>query len=80
MKKNEELIEKISQKKDTGEFKPEILDLSLKEGEKRIQELLSGNEIKFAVDDYEEQLKELFAIHNPSLVFSPDFENKFQEY
>ncbi len=78
--KDKEVEKKIEDKKDNFEFKPEILDFSIEAGNQKMQKLFNGDEIKFIVDDYEEQLRELFGIRNPSLAISPDFENRFSEY
>src|SRR5581483_9575365 len=42
--------------------------------------LLEKGVIAHVVDDYLEQQKELFAVMNPSLVYTPDFPKKFEEY
>lgn len=70
----------IQEKRDQFEFNPEILNLSLQSDLKKIKKLLNSGKIRFTVDDYKEQLRELFGIQNPSLTVTPNFEHEFSEY
>src|SRR6185295_4627061 len=60
--------------------RPLIFDLQNQSDQKKLQELFAADKIKSVVDDYKEQVHELFAIKNPTLVYTPDFEEKFEEY
>tara|TARA_B100000508_G_scaffold60333_1_gene47118 strand:- start:160736 stop:161899 length:1164 start_codon:yes stop_codon:yes gene_type:complete len=64
----------------TAESKPTLFFLKNKEDKEAFENLFKKDCIKHINDDYKEQLSELFAIENPKLVFSPDFENKLEEY
>lgn len=67
------------QKKPT-DYTPCIFDLKKVEDKKKVMDLLSEGKIQHVSDDYEEQHLELFGVKNPTLVYTPDFKNKFQEY
>jgi molybdopterin/thiamine biosynthesis adenylyltransferase len=58
--------------------RPEILDLTEGEGKDadRLKELFDARAIQNIGDDYEEQLRELFAINNPSLVYTLGFKEQ----
>jgi molybdopterin/thiamine biosynthesis adenylyltransferase len=58
-------------------WKPELIDASTDQGRERLGVLLESGEVRSVRDDYEEQLREHFALLNPTLVFSPDFEARF---
>lgn len=47
---------------------------------KRITTLVAQKNIRFVVNDYVEELKEYFQVNNPTLVYRPDFENRFRQY
>ena len=64
----------------TGESKPHILNLVQQEDRASLSYLFSWHAINDVRDDYEEQLREYFAVCNPSHVFLPSFENEFQIY
>lgn len=59
---------------------PVLFDLSKKSDLEEVQRLKNHGALHFASDDYVEQLRELFAIHNPGLVYTPDFKSLFQTY
>lgn len=70
----------LKKKKDLFESKPIFFDLSNPEDEAKIKELLDSGKIQTVSDDFEEQHVELFGVKNPSLVYTPDFKEKFKEY
>jgi hypothetical protein len=59
---------------------PFILDLNKSKDERILLELFTKRKILAVIDDYEEQLKELFAINNPTLVYRPEFYQDFQNH
>ncbi len=59
---------------------PRLLNRSSSANEEALHELLEKGEIVHVCDDYQEQSRELFAILNPSLVYTPEFETHFNEY
>ncbi len=71
-------ISKISKKITNNE--PVIFDLEKKNDQKKLGEFLDDGLINQISDDYVEQLRELFAVKNPTLVYTPDFENKFKDF
>ena len=73
--------EVLSQKsKISSESKPAIFDLNKEEDKASIAKLIDKNKIQHVVDDFEEQLHELFAVKNPSKVFSPTFKGELESY
>ena len=71
--------EVLSQKsKISSESKPAIFDLNKEEDKASIAKLIDKNKIQHVVDDFEEQLHELFAVKNPSKVFSPTFKGELE--
>lgn len=66
--------------KNISSSKPEILDLKNKSDEEKISNLISENKIQHVVDDYLEQLHELFAVKNPSKVFAPTFKDELSAF
>ena len=77
-KKIEKFIEEKG--KSTAESKPHIFDLQKEKDQALLSELIEQNKVQHVVDDYQEQQKEYFQVTNPSLVYTPGFEEKFQEY
>jgi len=79
---NNELKQALSATKDvrTESPVPTIFDLTLKEDRATFVGLISSGNIQQKSDDYEEQQRELFGVRNPSLVYTPDFEDTFQTY
>lgn len=61
-------------------FKPIFFDLSIESDKKDLHTLLLSQRVQLLSDDYTEQLREYFQISNPSIVYTPNFENRFQEY
>lgn len=59
---------------------PVFFDLSNDKNIEKLKKLFNENKINHVVDEYNEQHRELFAIQNPPLVFSSDFNKKFEEY
>ncbi len=80
MKKNdlEELLVK-KEKTDLG-FAPVIFNLALEKDRRAIKGLLAAHKIQGVSDDYEEQLRELFGVRNPSKVYAPDFRARFNAF
>src|ERR1700685_283020 len=61
-------------------FEPLIFNIK-KVGERRaVEKLILSRQAQHIVDDYDEQLRELFGIKNPTMVYTPVFEEKFQAY
>jgi hypothetical protein len=80
MKKNNlEKILSIRSKADFG-FKPVIVSLKLNKDKNLIKKLLRTRKVRSVSDDYDEQLRELFAVKNPSIVYAPGFEEKFKAH
>lgn len=66
--------------KRVADSKPRLLYLYQESDRKILSELFSSHSIMYVIDDYEEQLREYFAITNPSSASANDFEQKFQKY
>src|SRR3989344_3116100 len=62
------------------ESKPVIFDLSIHKDQETLQTLIEKGNIQHVTDDFTEQLKELFQVQNPTLVYTPDFETQFQKF
>lgn len=75
-------LEKLILKKSfqTIGSKPIIFDLSQKKDQKYFLNLINQGYIRFINDAFEEQLKELYQIKNPNLVYKKNFENRFNCY
>jgi hypothetical protein len=80
MKKNN-LERALAQKAnvDLG-FEPVIFNLAHAKDKNAVKNLLNHKQIQSVSDDYDEQLKEMFAVKNPSWVYKPDFTQKFQAF
>ncbi|MEK7542679.1 MAG: ThiF family adenylyltransferase [Patescibacteria group bacterium] len=63
-----------------SESRPYIFDLQNEEDRERVSAFILESKIQYVVDDYREQLKELFQVRNPILVYMPDFEDQFSRY
>ena len=75
-------IEKLLVKKsklDLG-YKPNIFDLRAEKDCRAVKKLFATHKVLRVSDDYEEQLRELFGIKNPSWVYAPDFGAKFKAF
>ncbi|HRY62716.1 MAG TPA: ThiF family adenylyltransferase [Candidatus Paceibacterota bacterium] len=59
---------------------PIIFDLKKEKDSKELSKLLKNKKIDRVSDDYVEQLREFFAVSNPSLVYHPDFQKHFDEF
>lgn len=66
--------------KKVASSRPIIFDLGRPFDRRSLEELLSERKIQQVIDDYREQLHELFAVKNPSIVYSPEFPYKFEQY
>ncbi len=79
-KKNNEtegyLREKANQ---TFEPKPVLFDLGKSQDRSSLEELIVSYKIQHVVDDYREQLHELFEIENPGIVYTPNFKAEFEK-
>lgn len=58
-------------------FQPVIFNLRVPRDRRAFKKLLRGPQVRSISDDYEEQLRELFAINNPSLVYVPEYAPRF---
>ena len=59
---------------------PVFFDLQNVSDRQKLEKFLRNKHIQYVSDDYEEQLREYFAIMNPTLVFDPAFHDTFGEY
>lgn len=78
MKKTSALLRKIARRKVSS--RPIIFNLHKKKDLENINKLLKNGGVDLVVDDYNEQVKELFAVKNPSIVYSPNFDSLFKKY
>jgi tRNA A37 threonylcarbamoyladenosine dehydratase len=65
--------------KDIG-HEPRIFDLSLPADLLAVEQLAKDKQVRFATDDFVEQLRELFAIQNPEIVYAPGFSDMFDKH
>lgn len=75
-------LEKLLVKKakiDLG-YEPTIFNLKLEKDRRVVKKLFASHQILSVSDDYEEQLRELFGIKNPSWVYAPGFAEKFKAF
>ncbi len=56
--------------------KPVIYDLSAEKNRLEVNTLLKNGSIQHVTDDFEEQLRELFAINNPTRVYTSNFKTE----
>lgn len=75
-----DLLSDISMAAKPMPWKPEIHNAAQDSDAARLKALLDACEIKQVSDDFDEQLRELFAYNNPTMIFSPDFSERFEEY
>jgi len=75
-------LERIISKKIKADVisKPAIFNLRHESDRKRLRTLFSKRRIQQVADDYREQLRELFAVKNPSKVYEPEFDNEFKNF
>jgi hypothetical protein len=59
---------------------PQFFNLKKEEDIKRVSELLESKAIVSISDDYEEQMKELFQVQNPTLVYAPGFNEAWEKH
>jgi len=60
--------------------KPVFFDLNEPAARQVLGKLFADGRVCRVSDDYKEQLRELFAVNDPPLVYSPEFKTKFEEY
>jgi molybdopterin/thiamine biosynthesis adenylyltransferase len=58
---------------------PTLFDLTNQEHYKKVEALFSEGKIAHISDDFEEESRELYGVQNPSKVYTPNFEQDFQE-
>ncbi len=76
-----QIIEKLNKySKEVIESEPKLFNINNSTDVKKISSLLESGKIQQVIDDYIEQCKELFASKNPTLVYNPEFEQKFETY
>jgi molybdopterin/thiamine biosynthesis adenylyltransferase len=82
MKKSEQRLKSFIEKKiaPAEGSGPLIFNLQRSKDRKALSKLFEKDRINQAVDDYEEQLRELFAVNNPSIFYSPGFGDRFKEH
>ncbi len=59
---------------------PVIFDFKKETDQETANDLFLSQKIQSVIDDYKEQQNELYAMKNPSMVYTPDFKKKFEEY
>lgn len=59
---------------------PVIFNLASEEDQVKLNELFKTGAVRHVVDDYKEQELEHFQVCNPSIVYTPDFQSKFEEH
>ena len=72
-------IEEYIGQTQTFESMPIIFDLNLPADQQKVESLFKAGNVKSVIDDFAEQLKELYAIQNPTLVYTKDFKNSFKD-
>src|SRR3989344_1906125 len=60
--------------------RPIIFDLAKLKSRNSVKGLITNYKIQHVTDNYLEQLRELYAIKNPRLVYGPNFEKEFRNY
>ncbi len=73
-----ENIKKIISRNQQFESKPVFFDLNKRSDLKNFTELLKKNKAIVVVDQFKDQLKELFGINNPPIVYTPEYASKFE--
>lgn len=66
--------------KEPAHSTPHFFKLGNEEDSDMLKKLFNDNKIIRVVDDYYEELHELFSVENPSMVYTPDFKDKFIAY
>ncbi len=59
---------------------PVIFNVEMEADKKQLSGLLDQGLINQVSDDYLEQLREFFSVKNPTLVYTPNFEEKFKDF
>ncbi len=65
-------------KEENHGYLPKIFDFKNEEDERQVKGLLQYGAIRSISDDFEEQVRELYGVENPTLVYAPDFKDKFK--
>lgn len=73
-------LQQLLEKKDEAGSEPIFFDLSQTADQKKLATLFDERKIQHVSDDFEEQHQELFAVKNPTIVYTPGFKEKFAEY
>lgn len=60
--------------------RPVIFDLKKKSDYARFARLAGSPKVQYVIDDYLEQMREYFAVCNPSLAYDPSFKNLFDAH
>lgn len=60
--------------------KPSLFDLSRGEDLAQLKDLIASGVVRFATDDYEEEIRELYGIEHPADVYKPGFKEAFQAH
>lgn len=71
-------LESIEKKK--ADYRPTIFDFSDESDVQKVEKLTADGCICHVIDDFEEQLKELFQITHPTLVYDQSFGQRFREW
>ena len=64
----------------SADWQPQIFDVRKTKDQRAMAALFRTRKIHHVGDDYDEQLREYFAVMNPSRAYAPDFEKRFQQY
>ncbi len=73
-------LHEMLEKKDDVGAKPIFFDLSQTADQNKLSALFADNKIQHVSDDFEEQHQELFAVRNPTIVYTAGFKEKFKKY
>ena len=77
---SQELKESLDERASAAiDSKPTVFDFKKSEDQNAANDLFNLRRIQYVADDYKEQQNELFAVKNPSIVYTPDFKKKFEE-
>ncbi|TSC56779.1 MAG: Uncharacterized protein G01um101418_180 [Parcubacteria group bacterium Gr01-1014_18] len=72
------LLEK--QKENLDISRPLVLNLAAESGRVLLEYLTKDGKIARVSDDFEEQMREYFAVEHPELIFHPEFKKYFEDY
>lgn len=64
----------------SADWQPQFFDLRKAKDQRAAAALLRAKDIYHVSDDYDEQLREYFAVTHPTDAYAPDFEKSFQRY